>query len=55
MDLAFPFALCILQVIKNWIVGRLGNETKECAQWWMYLLHANFLDVSKTEEWLCYM
>ena len=38
----------LLQVTKNWIVGRPGNETKECAQWWMYLLHVNFLDVSKT-------
>ena len=26
MDQAFPFHFCILQVIKNWTVGRPGNE-----------------------------
>ena len=28
MDQAFPLRLCIPQVIKNWMVGRPGNEAR---------------------------
>ena len=32
MDQAFPLHFCILQAIKNWTVGRPGNEAKAKVQ-----------------------
>ena len=29
MNQAFPLCFCMLQVIKNWVVGRPGNEAKK--------------------------
>ena len=33
MDQSFPLCFCILQAIKNWMVGRPGNEA-------IFLLHS---------------